>query len=201
MRACPARNFKFFCCLKFCGGILNFFHTQGSRRWDMKNLLVVADSEHNANMLYAVGMFATEPFIYLRINGKGHVVMSDPEIDRARAQAAHCRMISLSQCQQKLRRAGAKKTGFAQVIRLILREKRVGKVFVPADFPLELADELRKLDLKVKVKPGSFFPQRERKKAAEVKKISAALIMAEVGLAEGIQALKSSRTGKDGRLI
>src|SRR5439155_12734857 len=37
--------------------------------------------------------------------------------------------------------------------------------------------------------------------AAEVKKISAALIMAEVGLAEGIQALKSCRTERKGRLV
>jgi len=50
----------------------------------MKNLLMVADSEHDANMLYAVGMFVPDPFIYLRIRGREMVVMSDLEIDRAR---------------------------------------------------------------------------------------------------------------------
>src|SRR5215472_5765842 len=94
------------------------------------NLLIVADSEHDANMLYAVGMFVPDPFIYLRIRGRELIVMSDLEIDRAHKQAPHCQVISLNQCQQKLRRDGKKTTGFARIIRLLLREKRVEKVFV-----------------------------------------------------------------------
>ena len=60
------------------------------------NLLMVADSDRDANMLYAVGMFVPDPFIYMRLGGKCHVVMNDLEIDRARKQAAHCRIISYS---------------------------------------------------------------------------------------------------------
>ena len=167
----------------------------------MKNLLMVADSEHDANMLYAVGMFVPDPFIYLRIRDRNMVVMSDLEIDRARKQAAHCRVISLSQCQQKLRREGKKTTGVAQVIRLILREHRVDKILVPGNFPYGLAMELRDLGIKVKAKDGGFFPERENKSADEVKKISAALMMAEVGMAEAIQALKCAKIGPKRRLI
>jgi Xaa-Pro aminopeptidase len=166
----------------------------------MKDLLIVADSEHNANMLYAVGMFVPDPFIYLRIRGRHIAVMSDLEIDRAKLQAPHCKILSLSTCQQKLRREGAKKLGFAAVIRLVLREHKVGKVFVPGDFPLALALELDKLGVKVKVREGGFFPEREFKNADEIKKISAGLIMAEVGLAEAMQALKSSKIDKNRKL-
>jgi Xaa-Pro aminopeptidase len=167
----------------------------------MKNLLMVADSEHDANMLYAVGMFVPDPFIYLRIRGRNLIVMSDLEIDRARKQAPHCRVVSLSRCQQKLRREGRKSTGVAEVIRLLIRDNRAGKVLVPSNFPYGLALELRDLKVKVKVKPGSFFPEREQKSAEEVKKISAALMMAEVGLAEAIQALRAAKIGKDRRLV
>src|SRR5579859_432424 len=167
----------------------------------MKNLLIASDSDHDANMLYAVGMFVPDPFVYLRIKGRSHVVMNDLEIDRARREAPHCRVISLSLCRQKLRCQGVKADGLARVIRLVLREKRAGKVFVPDNFPLGLATELRKLGVKVKTKTGGFFPKREQKSAAEVKKISAALMMAEVGLAEGIQALKSAKIGKNRQLI
>src|SRR5882757_6109099 len=100
----------------------------------MKNLLMVADSEHDANMLYAVGMFVPDPFIYLRIRDRNIIVMSDLEIDRARREARHCRVIPLSQCLQKLKRTGRKRAGSAEVIRLLLREHRVTKVFVPASF-------------------------------------------------------------------
>jgi Xaa-Pro aminopeptidase len=165
-----------------------------------ENLLMVADSEHDANMLYAVGMFVPDPFIYLCIRGRDYVVMSDLEIDRARKQAPHCRVLSLSSIQTKLRRQKAKHTGFAQVIQLILREKRVRSVAVPDSFPLGLARELEKLRIKLKPRKGLFFPKREEKSPVEVKKISAALMMAEVGMAEAMQVLKSASIGKDRRL-
>ena len=166
-----------------------------------EDLLIVGDTERDANMLYAVGMFVPDPFIYFRVNGRGHIVMSDLEIDRARKQAPHCRILSLSQLTQRLRREGVKTPGAAAVIRLICKERHLKRVFVPASFPHGLARELRRLKIKVKVKRGNFFPQRETKNADEVKKISAALMMAEVGLAEGIQALRNSRIGKNGRLV
>ena len=34
-----------------------------------ESLLMVADTEHDANMLYALGVFVPDPFIYLRVNG------------------------------------------------------------------------------------------------------------------------------------
>lgn len=165
------------------------------------NLLMVADSDHNADMLYAVGMFVPDPFIYLRLNGKCHVVMNDLEIDRARKEAKHCKVISWSRCAKQLRAGGEKNVSMARIIRFVLRSKRIRKVAVPASFPLCLAEELRKLKVKVSCKPGAFFPERARKSAEEVKRISGALMMAEVGLAEGIQALKNSRAGRNRRLI
>jgi Xaa-Pro aminopeptidase len=166
-----------------------------------ETLLIVADSERCADMLYAVGMFVPDPFIYLRIKGKSHIVMSDLEIDRARQEAPHCRVHSLSQIQRKLREDGAKKTGSPQVIRFVLRSSGVSKAVVPYCFPLGLARELRQLGIKVKPRPGVFFPERQIKCAAEVKKVSAALMMAEVGLAEGILALKSCKIDRKRRLI
>jgi len=166
-----------------------------------ENLLMVADSERDANMLYAVRMFVPDPFIFLRLRGKPHVVLGDLEIDRARQQARHCRVHSLSLFQKQVRNLGIAKPSLAQVVRLILRAEGLKKVLVPYNFPIGLARELRQLKIKVKVKSQALFPEREFKTAEEVKKISAALMMAEVGLAEGIQALKSAKIGKNRRLV
>src|SRR5207249_3053055 len=119
-----------------------------------ENLLMVADSERCADMLYAVGMFVPDPFIYLRVNGTPHIVMSDLEIDRARQQAPHCRVVSLSRLQQKLRSQGRKTVGFPQIIRLLLRSKRSNKAVVPHGFPFGLARDLRQLHIKLKPKRG-----------------------------------------------
>jgi Xaa-Pro aminopeptidase len=167
-----------------------------------ENLLLVADSEHCADMLYAVGMFVPDPFIYLRVNKRSFIVMSDLEIDRARQQAPHCRVLPLSSLQRQLRGNGRKPVGFAQIIRHLFRVCGIKKALVPHGFPLGLASDLRKLRVKLKPAPaGSLFPERQVKSAAEVKKISAALMMAEVGLAEGIQALKSCKIDRKRRLL
>src|ERR1700722_4908142 len=166
-----------------------------------ENLLIVADSERDANMLYATGLFVPDPFIFLQTaERRPLIVMSDLEIDRARREAPHCRAVSLSCYQRKLRADGIKKIGFAKVIREILREKKIRRAVVPDNFPLGLARELKKLG--IKLKPiASFFPKREIKTADEVKKISAALMMAEVGMAEGMQALRHSKIDRRRQLI
>ncbi len=163
-------------------------------------LLIVADSEHDANMLYATGLFVPDPFVYLHYERRPLLVLSDLEIDRARAGAPHCRVAALSDIQRKLRRDGVKRPGYAQIIRHILREKKIRRVVVPDNFPFGLARELKKLGVKLKPR-SNFFPRREFKNADEVKKISAALMMAEVGMAEGMQALRLSKIGKRRQLI
>lgn len=176
----------------------------GSLGFEMKSpdhLLMVADSEHDANMLHAAGMFVPDPFIFLRTRGRDYVVMSDLEIDRARKQAPHCCVLSLSRYQHKLRREGIKRPGFAQVIPALLRDRGIRRVVVPQDFPYGLASDLQRSGIRVTARPGSFFPDREYKTAAEVKKLSAALLMAEIGMAEAIQVLHRTKITKGRRLL
>src|ERR1035437_2658818 len=173
----------------------------GSSAFEMKSpehLLMVADSEHDANMLYAVGMFVPDPFIFLRSRGRDYIVMSDLEIDRARKQAPHCVVLSLSLYHRKLHREGTKRPGFAQVIPALLRERGIRRVVVPQDFPYGLATDLQRHRIRVIPRPGNFFPAREYKSAAEVRKLSAALLMAEIGMAEAIRS-EERRVGKECR--
>lgn len=165
------------------------------------NLLIVANSEHDADMLYAVRMFVPDPFIFLRVGRTGFAILNDLEIGRGRKAIKHCKVLSLSEYQLRARKAGVKRPGLAQVIRLVLDEHKIRKIAVPPTFPHGLARQLRNLDVKVKVCGGGVFPQREIKSAEEVKKISAALMMAEVGLAEAIQILKRAKIAKNGRLL
>ena len=168
-----------------------------------ENLLIVADSERNADMLYAVGLFVPDPFIYFEHRRQPHVVVTEPERDRLRAQARHCRVLSYARFEKRAAReagAGNGPPGLAEVLRAVLRERRIRKVTVGEDFPFGLARRLRRGGVKVKLTAGPLFPARALKSAAEVKKISAALMMAEVGLAEGIHALRRARI-TNGRLL
>jgi Xaa-Pro aminopeptidase len=170
-------------------------------RMKFENLLMVADSERDANMLYAARLFVSDPFIYLRVNGRGYIVMSDLELERARKQATHCRVLSWTRLAARLRRDGIESPGIAHIIHRLLSEKRLNRVHVPPDFPYALARELRRLDIKVRLREGLFFPERQFKSPDELKKISAALMMAEVGLAEALQALKLARIARNRALV
>jgi Xaa-Pro aminopeptidase len=164
-------------------------------------LLIYADSERDANLLYATGLFVPDPFIYLNLGRRPLLVMSDLEVDRARVQAPHCQVVSLSEIYQQLRASGLKHPCAADVIGKILRTKKIRRVTVPDNFPLGLALELKKLGITAQPRAGTFFAEREIKTTAEVKKLSAALGMAEVGMAEAMQALRNSKIARGKSLI
>ncbi len=166
-----------------------------------ENLLIIADSDHDADMLYAVGMFVPDPFIYLRLGGKGHIVVSDLEIDRAKKQIPHYRVLPLSRYVKLLHGKNGKSPTLARVAAHILRERRLKKIHVPPSFPINHARQLQECGIAVRETKGGCFPEREIKTAAEVKKLSAALMMAEVGMAEGIHALKACKVGKGHQLF
>jgi Xaa-Pro aminopeptidase len=176
----------------------------GFSAFDMKDpehLLMVADTERDADMLYAVGMFVPDPFIFLRTRRRSYAVMSDLEIDRTRKQAPHLHVLSLSRYQRRLRDAGVKRPSIPAVLHALLQERRLRRVLVPQSFPHGLATELQRRRIRVVPRPGNFFPEREFKSAAEVKKISAALLMAEIGMAEAQEVLRRSKIGRGRRLL
>jgi len=74
-------------------------------------------------------------------------------------------------------------------------------VVVPHDYPCGLVAELQRRRIRAVPRSGAFFPEREHKPTDEVKKISAALLMAEIGMAEAIQVLRRAKIGEGRRLF
>lgn len=164
------------------------------------NLLMVGSSERDANLLHAVGLFLSDPFIYLHARDQCYTVVSDFEFDRVRKRASHCTVLSLTELQRKVARNGIQEAGWADVIHHLLRSLRLKKVTIPETFPVGIAKDLKELGIKLKIAKEPVFPSREHKSPADVKKISAALTMAEVGLSEAMLALKRSRIGRNKKL-
>ena len=160
--------------------------------------LMVADSERDANMLYAVRMFVPDPFIWFEVDGKSYAVMSDLEIDRARKSARVDRVLSLSRYQERLKGAGVKQPRVTDILSVILREFRVRVVEVPANFPIGLARRLR--GVRVDVRQDPFFPEREIKTAGEIAGLEGAMRLAEEGMRAAIDVLSMARIGRGGFL-
>ncbi len=167
------------------------------------DLLIFADGEPSADLRYAIGMGASEPVVYLRVRRRGLVLLGDADLERGRGQVEHCRVLPLS---RYIRNGEARKPSrtllMAEAIRRVAKERKAGRLLVPAGFPLGLARALRRL--KVRVKPCRdelLFPEREIKSSDEVEMIRAAVVMAEVGMAEAVQALRTSKVGPRNRLL
>lgn len=163
-------------------------------------LLLYAASEGDANMLYAVGFFVPDPFIFFQHKNSRFAVLSDLEIDRAKKQASVDRVLSLSLYQRKLRKLGKTPAGIIDILDLIFRERGVRSLIVPANFSALLLDQLRAKGYSVQIKRDPFWPQRERKNRLEVKQIAESLKIARLGLEAGIRMLKRTQTKRDGYL-
>ena len=167
---------------------------------DDQALLLVSASECDANMLYAAGFFVPDPFIFFQHKKTKHVVMSDLEIDRAKKQAHADRVLSLSAYQRKLRKTGKKPVTTTDILDLLLRERGIRSVVVPANFSALLTDQLRAKGYSVQIKRDPFWAQREIKNNTEIKQITESLRIAVLGLEAGIRTLKRSRAKRDGYL-
>jgi Xaa-Pro aminopeptidase len=161
--------------------------------------LLYADSETDADMLYATGFFAPDPFLFVQAGRRRVVVMSDLEMDRARKQARVDRVLSWTLIAKRIEDAGRRAT-IAEVIARVLRDLGVRRAEVPRAFPLGLAMEVDALGVRLDLAGDPFWPEREIKTAAEVRAITAALRAAEAGLDAGIAALRACRIGRDGWL-
>lgn len=160
--------------------------------------LIIADTERDSNLLYATNLFCPDPFIYFELRGVKHVVMSDLEFDRAREKATVDRVLSLARCTKRLKSAGMKAPRLVDVVNRLFRDLRVRKVEVPASFPIGLAKKLR--GVRVTVKADPFYPERDIKTAAEVRKLAHALSLAETGERAALNRLRATRIGRDGYL-
>ncbi len=162
-------------------------------------ILLVSASEGDSNMLYAVGMFVPDPFIFFQHRGAKCVVMSDLEIDRAKKQSRADHVLSLSDYQKKLRDSGKLPT-MIDVLELIFSERGIRALIVPANFSVLLADQLRAKGFSVQIRRDPFFAERETKNNVEVKAITESLRVAVLGLEAGIRLLKKTQSKRDGYL-
>jgi Xaa-Pro aminopeptidase len=157
--------------------------------------LMCAASGSDADMLYATGFYADDPFVWWEVRGKTHAALSPLEIDRARPVA---RVTEVHANDEFV--AANKSASFVEIILGLARKYRLRSFLVPAVFPAGLLEKLRDAGLKITVSELPFFPERVRKTKAEIAALQTALRVAETGLRRGIDVLKASTADRRGAL-
>src|SRR3954465_7662940 len=111
--------------------------------------LIYSASESDANMLWATGFFAPDPFPFIEKRGKRYLVMNDLELDRAKSQANVDKVLSYSDYQKKWQSRGTPFPTAAQVLFEVFRDLKIRSVEVPSTFPVGLADQLRTMRVRL----------------------------------------------------
>jgi Xaa-Pro aminopeptidase len=175
--------------------------TRRSRTTSPRRLIRLhyAASERDADMLYATGFSAPDPFLFLQVNGQRLMAVSDLELDRARSTARVRHVLRWSEYERQVAKAGTPSSP-ARVIAAILSARGIRRCAVPQSFSHGLAVQLADEGIQVTPLPDPFWPARERKEADEVRSIIRAQRAAEAGLAAGLDLLRHARIGRDGYL-
>ena len=159
--------------------------------------LIIADSEKNANLYYATRFLAPDAFIFAQMDGQGVLVMSDLEVDRAKAQAKAEEVLSFTKLSQEVKRRGVAEPTTMDVVDELLKRRSIHDVEVPTDFSVSYADVLRKRGYAVEPKTDPFFPERLIKSEEEIAHLTETLRITEDALATAIELIRSAEVKPD----
>ena len=162
--------------------------------------LIIADSQKNANLYYATRFLAPDPFIFLQVDGRRRVVMSDLEIDRAKTQARVDEVLSSSKLAKQAKQRTGAETSFLDIVDELLKQASTDAVEVPTDFGCSFADGLRKRGYTVSPRPDPFFPERMIKSQEEIAHLTQALRITEEALERAVDLVRNSQIQSNGEL-
>jgi len=159
--------------------------------------LIIAASEQDSNLYYATRFLAPDAFIFLQDQRAALLLMSDLELDRAKAQATVDEVLSYSVYEAKAKADTGTAPTLIQTLSTLLRERQITRLLVPADFPLGHADGFRQAGFHLEVQPNPYFPERLIKRQDEIEAITAAQQATETAVDEAVRLIAASRIKDD----
>lgn len=160
---------------------------------DADAYLMVSESVHSADMYYATGFLAHDSFIYL--NSKNEkLLISDMELGRAKKESRVRDVLPTSGfgIMEKLRALKDIDAAYNEMIVEFLRSENIKRIAVPYNFPVYLADIMRRDGIDVIPVKSPFRKMREVKNENEIKAIEKAQRAGEKALAEAISAIRNA---------
>lgn len=157
--------------------------------------LIFANSEICAELFYATGFFAPDPYTFARVGKKTHILLNALEIDRGRA----CAQVNKCHALEDAKKRAGNDQGLhplgPTIAQWLLDLKSSATLEVPTDFPVALAEDLRVRGFRIEIVKGLFWPQREIKTPEEIKKIRQAMRITKAGMLRGLEVLRASEIG------
>ncbi|NJD51943.1 MAG: aminopeptidase P family protein [Candidatus Methanoperedens sp.] len=168
---------------------------------DSQAFLMMSESEHNADMYYASSFLAYDSFIYLN-SGDDLILVSDMELGRAKKESKVKEVIPTSRynIMDKIRNNRDVNAAYCEMIQELLHSRNLDRIAVPYNFPVQLADCLRKANFEIIPIKSPLREMREIKNEKEISAIEYAQKAGEKALSEGINAIRNASV-RDGVLM
>ena len=153
-------------------------------------ILIISDSEADANIFYATKFPAPDAFTFIQRGGEKIVVVSDLELDRAKLESIADKVLPYTKYEKMAKKRLDKEPSYIDVIVGVLYDLKIKKVTVPGSFSISFADDLRKKGFKLSVKKDPFFDAREIKRDEEVDNMITTQRGIEAALQKAVDYLK-----------
>ncbi len=164
-----------------------------SKKAEKEAHVILAGSEQNKDLLYATRFFAPDPFPFFQIGWRKYIIASDLEIGRARSEAKVQSVLPMSKYAKRLKKRTGKPAGMADILIEALKEKGVTRARVPHDFPVFVADRMRRNGIRIKAVMPPFWPDRVIKNEDEIDAVREAARLTAEAIHLGIDQLRKSR--------
>jgi Xaa-Pro aminopeptidase len=154
--------------------------------------ILIHSARNTADIRHLCGAEPPEAALFIRTGSRGTLVVSEMEYNRMRRTVkrgitvVHPEMIGSSW-----------KKGAADWIKKCTDQK---KLTVSADFPLGLAEKLKRAGFKIKISEEPVCPQREIKTGDEISAVKNSQLAAVAAMNAAIKQIASAQIGKDGIL-
>ncbi len=158
----------------------------------MPTNIIISASESDSNLYYATHFMVPDPILFLEHKGKKHLVLSDLEIDRARASSTVHHVHSQSDLARTLKKSKSNLTSYSRIADILLKKWKVKDITVPASFPAEQFVSFKKLGYKITVKPDPFYEARLIKSEFEKNAIKEAARSVDAAFKAAVRVLQKS---------
>jgi len=158
--------------------------------------LMIAASEHDADMLYATGLFVPDAFIVIGLGNQWHGLLSPLEIDRARKESRLDHVHLDATWREKAGKLGWQ-GNLEAAAAAFLHEHGIRSINVPGHFPLIYAEQMRTWGFEIRPCAGSLFPERAVKSNHEIGQLRKAERLTRQGMRAAEQFLAASSIGSD----
>lgn len=154
--------------------------------------ILISNSKSAANIRYLCGTEPPESAVLIQNGRRGTLVVSEMEFNRlSRTVSRNIRVVY----PQMIGSSWA--NGAADWIKKCTGQKNLT---VPADFPVGLAEKLKRAGFKLNISGEAVCPQREIKSAEEIRAVQNSQRAAVAAMNAAIQQIASAEIGKDGTL-